>query len=336
MIDWLFLWSSRRPPIWEAVTQNMNNVFWKNNNEFDDYIFSVNKNDIPEKFHTHLDIDKFSGPILDQFENEAFKYVIEPNDGLSKYNRQDHLVLKQHMFPNMSLNETNCKTINLDRIYELVQKYEWVSLGVIFSNADEEKRLNKLNILATSVLYTRDKDTLQIINLDGGNQPDNNINYLNCISYITFRQLKDKNIVMGVLNPHLVALTHTENRILNEVHRLSSMDTHDTLIEDYLLKPEVYFGKVVGDTIFSINNSVIIKQFQDSLFWHRYGQLPNMPVDIDTNLNYEVVGNEIHINTDKKIGYISLIYDVGTMTISDELKKQMYGKIKIDYKVIGE
>ena len=172
--------------------------------------------------------------------------------------------------------------------------------------------------------------------MDGENQPDNNIAYLNCVSYVTFRLLKDRNIIMGVLNPHLVALTHTENRVFNNNHRLSSMDTHDTLIGDYLLKPEVSLGKVVNDTIFSINGCVTIKQFEDSLFWHKYKQLPNIPVQIDTNLEYELTGNEIHIKTNKLIGYVSLVYDVGTMTISDQLKKEMYGKVKIDYKIIGE
>ena len=76
--------------------------------------------------------------------------------------------------------------------------------------------------------------------------------------------------------------------------------------------------------------------FGDCLFYLKYGKYPKIPVTVETNLNYSLNNNMLQIHVNKPMGYVSLIYDVGTLTISKELKKQNFGKIKIDYLIIGD
>ena len=336
MIDWIFLWSTKRPALWESVTENMNSVFWESNFDYENYVIPVNKINIDSQYNNLDFLNDLNGPVLDQFENESFKFVIQPNSGLSSYNRQDQMVLKQHMFPDFSLSGDNCKSINLDLIYELVNKYKWVSIGTIFSGPDDDVRLNKLNSIAASSIFIRDIDTLKISVLDKNNQPDNDITYMSCVTYMTFQKLKDDSVVLCILNPHLVSLTHSENLTLDKIHRISALNSHDTSIENFLLKPNINVGKLnSSNLIFSDNRIVEIAPFKNSTYWHKYGSIPSIPYSIESNLPYVIDCDIIKILTDKSIGYFSIIFDVGSMT-NLHMKKNTFGKINFDFTIIGD
>ena len=139
MKDWIFYWSSKRSPIWESATFNMNVALDHpiEGGIADGMYPHVHVDNIPVKYHDVYDFSIFNGSWLDQFEQEAFKFVVQYNN--SAHNPQDHLVIKQHMYPDMSLNESNCKTINLDTLSDMLDKHSWVALGTIMSNAKVDK-----------------------------------------------------------------------------------------------------------------------------------------------------------------------------------------------------
>jgi len=338
LIDWTFIWSTKRPPIWEAVATNMNNIFWDSDRipeRYKQYVLPVNNSDVPAEHHALL--AGLSAPVLNQFENESFKFVVQPNSGMSQYNRQDQLVLKEHMFPDMMLSDDNCKTLNLDRIYELINQYEWIALGLMFSNSSEDIRLSKRNTVASSVLYTRDKDTLDIVYLDTDNQPDNTLSVLAGVTYIVFQKLTDPEIVLGVLNPHLVSLAPFDASIMQEKHRISIIDGYELTIKQYLLEPKISQGKLIaGDTIFAKDGKVVIDLFLNSTFCNKYNCTPDIPFAVESNLPFEISNNRIIIESNKTIGYVSIEFNVGDMTDTYRAIKKLFGKTNIDFKIIGK
>ena len=321
MIDWIFFWSSKRPLVWEEMTKNMN---MSTKHTIGPYNCPVNIVDVPNMYHDHEVAKHLKGSILDQFEAEEFKYVITRNPAL--FNKDDKLIIKKHLFPNLSLNETNSKTIGLDYLNDLLDTYGWIAIGQLFSNVE----LNANEGVARSVYYTRNPDTLEIINLSGHNQPMDHT-YLPAITYVVFHKTKNKNCIVGVVNPNLVALPHVDDGILDETHRMGIVDFYDSSIERYLLTPIIKDATVVNDSIF-VEDEFQIHQYRDSKYFHKYGDALRFPVKIETNFDYEIVGDIIRVKPTKQFGYIKLHYEVDAM-INSYIKNSDGGIHTIEYKI---
>lgn len=321
MIDWIFFWSSKRPLVWEETTNNMN---MSTRHLIGQYNAPVNIAGVPSLYHGENIVKSLNGSILDQFEAEEFKYVIARNPG--KYNEEDRLIIKKHLFPDVAINETNSKTIGLDYLNDLLDTYGWIAIGQVFSNVE----LNANEGVARSIYYTRDPDTLQIINLSGENQPINHT-YLPAITYVVFHKTKNKNCIFAILNPNLVAIPHMDDGIMDDTHRMGVIDAFDDSINNFLLTPVIKDGTVVGDSIF-VEGEFQILQYQESTYYHRYGEPMRFPVEIETNLEYEVVGDIIRVNPTKPAGYIRLRYDVDSM-INSYIKNSEGGIHTVEYKI---
>lgn len=321
MIDWIFFWSSKRPPIWEEATKNMN---MSTRHTIGPYNCPVNIVDVPKMYHDHEVAPSLKGSILDQFEAEEFKYVIARNPEI--FNPDDKLIIKKHLFPNLSLNETNSKTIGLDYLNDLLDTYGWIAIGQIFSNVD----LNPNEGVARSIYYTRHPDTLQIINLSGQNQPMDHT-FLPAITYVVFHKTKNRNCIVAVLNPNLVAMPQIDSGVLDDNHRMSVVDFYGGSIESYLLTPSIKDGMLVGDSIFA-EEEFQIHQYRGSKYFHKYGDALRFPLEVETNLEYEVVGDIIRVKVVKPNGYIRLHYDVDAM-INSYIKNSDGGIHTIEYKI---
>lgn len=268
----------------------------------------ANQKHVPENMQNIPITKKLDGQILDQFENESFKYVLQKHEE-SKYNKNHELVIKEHLYPNVALDESNCKTIDLEQIDKLLDEHEWVGLGTFFDKPESE--FDKLNAISSSVYFTRDKDTLKVKNLSKIKQFNQRANYLSCITYVIFKKLKDDNIVVGMLNPNLISLTHFIN-ISTEKHLVSSVSSFSDL-GDYFLRPKILKGMQIGnDSIFSENGVVEIEMYGLCPYKYMHGRIPKFDYDIKTNLKYEIEGDVIKLHV-KKNGYLIVEYDVGNM-----------------------
>lgn len=306
MKDWIFYWSSKRSPIWESATFNMNVALDHpiEGGIADGMYPHVHVDNIPVKYHDVYDFSIFNGSWLDQFEQEAFKFVVQYNN--SAHNPQDHLVIKQHMYPDMSLNESNCKTINLDTLSDMLDKHSWVALGTIMSNA----KVDKFEAVAISTFYTRDEDTLDIVRLSGSEDQPEQHKYLPVVTYCVFKRTADSNVITCVMNPNMMSLTHLINEEVGH-HRISTIDNTEGSFESSILSPIISNGKLIGDTIFADENGVVLHEFEGSMMYLKYELLPNYPKVIFSNLEYTVDGNKITvIPDDTKLGYISIEYEV--------------------------
>lgn len=327
-LDWIFVWESSRNVPWDNASQNLNMVV-----DFEHFLDQINQKDeiggilrnllpadhlninipanvkhVPKVFQNIPSSHKLDGQILDQFENESFKYVLQKHQE-SRYNKNHELVIKEHLYPNIALDETNCKTLDLDHINKLLDKNEWVGLGTFFEKPQNE--FDKLNAIASSVYFTRDKDTLKIKNLSRVKQFNPRADYLSCITYVIFKKLKDKNIIVGMLNPNLISLTHFIN-VTSENHLVSSVSSFDDL-GDYFLRPKIISGIEIGDkTIFSENGIVEIEMCGMCPYKYMHGRKPKFDFNIKTNLKYEIDGDFIKVDV-KKHGYLVIEYDVGNM-----------------------
>lgn len=327
-IDWVFVWENNRNTSWENASKNLNMVtsfekFAIENGQYEkiekmvldsgvvDHLninVPANKNHVPEIMQTIPITQKLDGQILDQFENESFKYVLQKHQE-SRYNRGHELVIKEHLYPNLALDETNCKTLDLAHINKLLEENEWVGLGTFFDKPQNE--FDKLNAIASSVYFTRDENTLKVKNLSRVKQFNPRADYLSCITYVIFKKLKDKNIIVGMLNPNLISLTHFVD-ISTDNHLVSSVSSFNDL-GDYFLRPKIKKGTKIGsETIFSENGVVEIEMYGSSPYKYMHGRIPHFKYDVKTNLEYTIDNNLLKVDV-KKNGYLIVEYDVGNM-----------------------
>lgn len=331
MIDWLFIWSSKRPPLWEATTQNLN-VEMSGRNfataHGKKYYIPVNVSDMPE--HIKHEFKHLKGQILDQFENEAFKFVVDAN--VSDYNPEDDIIIKPHMFLELGLNETNCKTFKLDTVYKHFKNYKWVALGLFFSGEHMDYK-GRANSLAKSIFYGRNAQN-KIINLETGLELAE-YQYLSVVTYLVFKQLHDTNIITVSMNPNLVAMPHQSLDVIKNKHRFVGLDMYDTGIYEHLLKPDVSGGVQIGDTIFAKGNSVSVNLYENGLRYIKHSQLPDFEVELDTNLKYKVENNRYIFEADRAIGYADFTINVGSI-LDKYLEVSKAGKTKLQYIIVGE
>ena len=335
MINWLFVWSSKRPPVWEATIQNMNQAItspytqdWEGNS----WISPVNWKDIPTRVLTDDHKKYLNGQLLSQFENESFKFVIESNN--TSINHDDGLIIKPHLIMNLGITKNNSRTLNLDKIYKHLENHEWVSLGLFIGNTPPSPE-ERSNLLSRSVLYARNADE-KLIDLDNNVQlPDND--YISCITYINFKKLKDDKFVVCTLNPNLVAVPHLDEGILDDKHRFLTLDTYDSTLDDYLLTPNIEDAKVInGNNIFAkLNKPFKIKLYEQSLMRIKFVEIADFPVEVETNIRCTVKDNVYEFTPDKSMGYVS--FKINTNFLSDKYNsKTTAGITTLEYVVIGE
>ena len=349
MSNWVFIWENSRPKKWENVNTNLNMVIdfehfidthsgvsAKNmiqsvmKTDHLDYSVPANHESIPDQFKKIPVASKLDGHILDQFENESFKYVVQKHEQ-SQYNENDELVLKEHLYPNVALNETNCKTLNLSRIENMLETHSWVALGTFFEQL--QKNFDKLNILADSVFYARDKDTNKILNLSRKKQPNPKLKHLPCVTYAVFKKLVDTDIIICVLNPNLVSYTHFNN-MSTPKHTLSTISDINK-VRDYFFKPKIISGVKIGENnIFSNNGVVEIEMCGDCGYKYMHNNKPNFPYRINTNMEYTIKDDIITIDVSKN-GYISIEYEFDSM-LEYNFDRRKSKKTKIEYLLFGE
>lgn len=348
--NWIFVWENTKNKPWDNASRNLNMIpdfehtldmydkkgdvknLILNSGVVDNLNISVpvNKNHIPEQFKALPITDNFKGQILDQFESESFKYVIQKHIE-SRYNQNHQLVLKEHLYPNIALDKNNCKTLDLDHIKKLLDENEWVGLGTFFDKPQNE--FDKLNAIASSVFFTRDKDTLKIKNLSNIKQFNIRAEYLSCINYMIFKKLKDSDIVVGLLNPNLLSLTHFTN-MNTENHIVTTVSGADKLA-DYFFKPKILKGVgLENNTIFSENGVVEIEMCGLSPYKYMHGHIANFDKKIKTNLEYAIEGEVIKIDVVKN-GYLIIDYDVGNMFDYNFDKTEMH-KERVEFTLFRE
>jgi len=174
MKNWAFLWSSKRQPVWESTLYNLNIDVGssKTVTRFGGtFLPPVNISDAVKKtidpyFSNH------SGQILEQFENEAFKFVIEKNY-TNQSPKECPLIIKLHMFLDLGIDEYNCKPINLNKVEKYLEDNEWVALGFFINGNDTLKYEDRANTLSKSTWYTR-KDKCSIYDLERDEYLPNN------------------------------------------------------------------------------------------------------------------------------------------------------------------
>lgn len=339
MINWLFLWSSKRPPLWESVVENINTAIDSDvtiDHNGESYIPSVTWEDVPEAVVTNVHKERLLGQNINQFENEFFKFVIEPN--VSEIEPEKELVIKPHMWPSFGLRKDICKPFSLDEIYVHLQKYKWVSIGFFFDGntthvANDEKRGISLS---QSILYARDENNT-VINVETGERLNGQKN-LNCVTYVNFRLLSDESFVVCTLNPNLVAVPNLDRQVSpNGKHKWTTMNTYDSSFSKYLLKPKFNAVKI-NETIFAgLGKSLTVDLYEDSLYFLTSGSKdkPNFPVEVETNLQFTNIENKYEFIVNKPTSYIR--FKIKTNSMNDKyFNKRTAGYEILEYLVIGE
>jgi hypothetical protein len=334
MINWGFMWSSRRAPAWENCNDAMN-LALGDNWVFGDYYFPVNSGNTGSplvEFNDDQRIQKMTAPVIDQFESEAFKYVIDENRSGYNFDAQERmgqLILKEHLALDISLTPENSRVINLDEVYRYLQDHDWVALGTPLNNIE----ISKKTLMAKAFYYTRDKD-LKIVNLSGENQPHNDVPSIPTVTYCVFKKTKNGSYINCIVNPHLVAVPQMDVKTYGE-HRVFALDSFDSTIEDYFLRPSI-----IGSDTKIINNNVIfttvqftMHEYESGFHFIRHKTPIVFPRKITTNLEISAVGNVIKITPSRNYGYISIEYDVDAMINSYGAVSRI-GKHKIEYTVI--
>jgi hypothetical protein len=335
MINWLFIWSSKRPPVWESTIQNMNQAVsstdymkWNGN----EWVPPVNWKDIPTKFLKSEHKKRLNGQVIEQFENESFKFVIDRN--ITEIEKENPLIIKPHMYLEEGLNEGNCRTLNLDEIYKAFNNYQWVALGLFFGGGTIPHKERGI-ALAKSILYGRNAEN-KLVNVVTGEKLTNT-DILSAVTYVHFRMLKDNNFVICTVNPHLISVPLLGEGIVDNKHRFLTLDTYDSTMEEYLLKPQVHNAVVVKDTVFAKQHEPFDINLSDlSIMWLKFTEKPDFPVKVETNIPHKYNGNGSYTFTpDKPYGYVKLKVDTGAM-IDKYNDKNFAGITTIEYIVIGE
>ena len=330
MINWAFTWASRRPPIWENCTDVMN-LATGANWVFKEWYIPVNSGVNPiNQFIGDSRLEKMRAPIIEQFESESFKYVIELNNSamnLDVENARGHLILKEHLTPNVSLTPENSRVIDLDEVYSHLEKHPWVALGTPLSNV----ALTKQTLMAKSYYYTRDDD-LKVINLSGDNNPLNDIPSIPTVTYCVFKKTRNSDLVMCVLNPHLVSAPGLESHALENKHFVFTLDTYDSTVEDYFLAPRID-GSAINiinkNTIFT-SNKFTIHDYENSTYFIKHGDKIKFNRRVKSNLSVTVKSDKIIVEPTRHFGYVSIEYDVDGM-INRYDRASTAGKHKLEF-----
>lgn len=328
MIDWIFMRASSRPLMWEYAASNLNITL---NPKYQAYGFNapVNRKLIPPRFAKLTEsirtLDNLKGQYLEQFEKEEFKYVISPftNDG-------EDLVIREYLSPEVTIDDTNSKVINLNTLYALLNKHEWVAVGMLLSNVE----INDKTILGKSYFYTRDENSQRLINLSASNSPLDH-DTISGVTYAIFRKTKNSNIVICVLNPYLMTTRGLEVGVLNKRHRFSILNTQNSSIENFLLKPYIKNGILINENTIFAKDTIEFEEYGESIFRLNTGVIPKFNRKIITNFKYRDLDNSIEISLNKNMGYLRLEYDVGSIINNcNEVSKA--GIHTIEYTIIKD
>ena len=329
MNKWLISWSSKRPPAWESVMMNMNQAL---NSDMTmttgnlNWHVPVHVDEIPGHLRKP-EHNTLRGQLLDQFENEAFKYVLAENNSGELNDHQ--LIIRDHLTEGKFIVPEGSRYINLDKVEKFLQNYEWVSLGYLLE--DITVGYNNRSIpLSLSIYYTRDRDN-NIINVET-KEKICEFNKIHVVTYANFRKLKDPGINVITLNPHLVSGSGDNGNVNG--HMWASLDTYDSGFDDYLLDPKINNAILINKTIFA-KDEFSINLYEKSLMFLSTLELPDFPVELETNLKYSVKKNIYNFKLDKEVGYIRFKIHIG------DLNKK-YNDITtsgisfIEYTVVGE
>lgn len=335
MINWAFTWSSRRAPAWENCNDAMNLALGKEW-IFGDYYLPVNSGRTGSPLVDFVNderIAQLKAPIIEQFESESFKYVIEDNRSGQNFDvgaRKGQLILKEHMTLSISLTEENSRVIDLDEVYSYLQEYDWVALGTPMNNIE----ISKKTLMAKSFFYSRDK-SFNIVNLSGENQPDNLVKSIPTVTYCVFKKTRNGELISCIVNPHLVAVPHMDLKIYGDKHAVFALDSFDSTVEDYFLRPVISGSdtNVLNGNVIFTNVQFELREYEAGLYFTRHKSYIPFPRTIKTNLGITTVGNVIQVNPTRHYGYISIEYDVDSM-INSYGQVSKIGKHKIEYTVI--
>lgn len=320
MLDWVFMWASRRPFLWDNVTNNMNLALTEEYALPSQYFPANIKSVSPSHLERVPNSEALNGQILDQFEAESFKYVIE-----STYDQK--LLIKENMQVQVLTNESNSRKIDLDEVGGYLEKYKWVALGVVLSNIE----ISDKTVVAKSFYYTRDPKTLQIINLSGDNQPLDH-DHLPVITYVVFKRTSDDTVYTAVVNPNLISIANIETGILGN-HRVSTLNTFEDGIESFFTKPKIVGARLIGDNVIFAENDFQIYEYEGSGFFIRLGDRPSFRRTINTNFYIREEDGVLNVAINQAIGFISLEYDIDAM-INTYDDRTTAGKHKVDFLVV--
>ncbi len=320
MLDWVFMWASRRPFLWDNVTNNMNLALTEEHSIPSQYFPANIKSVSPSHLERVPNPESLNGQILDQFEAESFKYIIESTDDRK-------LLIKENLQLQIMTNESNSRKIDLDEVGGYLEKYKWVALGVILSNIE----ISDKTIVAKSFYYTRDPKTLQIINVSGDNQPLEH-EHLPVITYVVFKRTSDSTVYTAVVNPNLVSVANIETGILGN-HRVSALNTFEDGIASFFVKPKVVGARLIADNIIFAENDFEIHEYAGSGFYIRLGEHPDFHRKLDSNFYIREEDAVLKVAVNQAIGFISLEYDIDAM-INTYDDRTTAGKHKVDFLVV--
>ncbi len=321
MIDWVFIWSSRRAFIWDNVTNNINLALTEKYALPDRYFPAHIKNVV----ETYRDLvpnkEALRGQLLDQFEAESFKYIVEAT-------HDDKLIIKENLQIKLLTNETNSRIIDLDEVGMYLEKYPWVGLGVIMSNVE----ITDKTLVAKSFYYARDPNTLQIINLSGDNQPLEHT-HLPVITYGVFKKTSDPSIYTAIMNPHLISLANIETAVLGH-HRVTTLNGFEDGVDTFFIKPKVVGARLLNnDSMIFAENDFEIHEFVECAFNQRTGKIPAFPKTIESNFFISHAHGVMKVMINQPIGYISITYDMDAL-INNYDDRTKAGKHRVDFLVV--
>lgn len=319
MNNWLFLWAARRPPIWDNITNNMNLALGEKFSR-NGYSFPVHSKDIPDNWKEVIpNIDDFNGQTLDQFEAESFKYVLDSSTG--------NLIIKEHLQLPIHTNESNSRRIDLNEVDRYLENNTWVALGIVLSNIEIADK----TMLAKSFYYTRDPNTLRIINLSGDNQPHDHL-HLPVITYAVFKRTRNPNIRIVVVNPNLISLLNQEMSNVDG-HQINTISVYSDNIPNFFLKPKIEGARVISNSVIFAENDFKIHEYVGGGFWFKNKILPVFPRTITSNFNYSEKDNIIDVRINQAIGYMSIQYDLDDLINIYDVHDEA-GKYKIEFLVV--
>jgi hypothetical protein len=320
MIDWIFIWASRRAYIWDNITNNIN-LAMSEKYALPERYFPAHIKNVVEVYQDLVpNKDSLRGQVLDQFEAESFKYIIEST-------HDDKLRIKENLQVKLLTNETNSRIIDLDEVGSYLEKYKWVGLGVILSNVE----ISDKTIIAKSFYYTRDPETLQIINLSGDNQPLEHT-HLPVITYAVFKKTTDPSVYITVVNPNLISIANIETAVLGN-HRVTTFNGFEYGVDSFFFRARVVGARLINDNIIFVENDFEIHEFVEGGFYQRLAKKPAFPKVVSSNFNIQHSHDVIKVMINQPIGFISIEYDVDGL-INNYDDRKVAGKHKIDFLVV--
>lgn len=320
MIDWVFIWASRRAYIWDNITNNIN-LALNEKYALPERYFPAHIKNVVEIYRDLVpNKEALQGQLLDQFEAESFKYIIEST-------LDNKLLIKENLQIKLLTNENNSRTIDLDEVAHYLHRYKWVGLGVIMSNVE----ISDKTIVAKSFYYTRDPETLQIINLSGDNQPLEHT-HLPVITYAVFKRTSDPTVYVSVVNPNLISIANVETAILGH-HRVTTFNGYEYGADAFFLRPRVVGARLINDTTIFAENDFEIHEFVEGGFYQRLAKKPEFPKVVSSNFNIRHSHDVIHVMINQAIGFISIEYDIDGL-INNYDDRKVAGKHKIEFLVI--